>query len=159
MSQRVGSIKKLLSSARSMKWGMNIWPPFLFAGVRVLHISPDFRTVRVKLSKTPFTTNYFRTQYGGTIFSMVDPFPAFMLYRSLGRGHVVWDQRGEIDFLSPGQTSLYAELVLTGEVIDQVRSQAASGEKVLPWFTVEVFDSSRAVVARVRKQVYVRKKR
>ena len=106
MSQRVGSIKKLLGSARAMRWGMNIWPPFLFTGVRIQHISADFRIARIKLAKTPFTTNYFGTQFGGTMFSMVDPFWAFMLYRNLGSDYVVWDRRGEIDFES-GRTALY----------------------------------------------------
>src|SRR5699024_6117811 len=118
MSQRVGSIKKLLGSARAMRWGMNIWPPFLFTGVRIQHISADFRIARIKLAKTPFTTNYFGTQFGGTMFSMVDAFWAFMLYRNLGSDYVVWDRHGEIDFESPGRTALYAQVVLTEEVID-----------------------------------------
>lgn len=159
MSQRVGSIKKLLSSARAMRWGMNIWPPFLFTGVRIQHISADFRVARIKLVKTPFTTNYFGTQFGGTMFSMVDPFWAFMLYRNLGSEYVVWDRRGEIDFESPGRTSLYAQVVLTEEIIADIRTRADSGEKVLPWFEVELLDRSGALVAKARKQVYVRKRR
>ncbi len=159
MSQRVGSIKKLLGSARAMRWGMNIWPPFLFTGVRIQHISADFRIARIKLAKTPFTTNYFGTQFGGTMFSMVDPFWAFMLYRNLGSDYVVWDRRGEIDFESPGRTALYAQVVLTEEVIDGIRTRADAGEKVLPWFEVELLDRSGALVAKARKQVYVRKRR
>lgn len=158
MSQRVASFKKLLSSSRAMRWGMNIWPPFLFTGVRILHISRDFRRARIKLAKTPLTTNYFGTQFGGTMFSMVDPFWAFMLFRNLGPGYVVWDRRGEIEFVSPGHTSLYAQILLTGEAIEEIRTRAESG-RVLHWFEVDLLDTSGAVVARVRKQVYVRKKR
>lgn len=159
MSQRVGSIKKLLSSARAMRWGMNIWPPFLFTGVRIAHISPDFRVARIKLAKTPFTTNYFGTQFGGTMFSMVDPFWAFMLFRNLGPNYVVWDRRGEIDFESPGHTSLYAQIVLTEEIITELRERADAGERVLHWFEVDLLDRSGGVVAKARKQVYVRRKR
>lgn len=159
MSQQVASIKRLLSSARAMRWGMNIWPPFLFTGVRIQHISPDFRTARIKLVKTPFTTNYFGTQFGGTMFSMVDPFWAFMLYRNLGSGYVVWDRRGEIDFESPGRSTLYAEITLTEEIIADLRARADTGEKVLHWFDVDLVDRAGTVVANTRKQIYVRKKR
>lgn len=159
MSQKVGSIKGLLSTARGMQWGMNIWPPFLFSGVRIKHISPDFRHARIKLVKTPFNTNYFGTQFGGSMFSMVDPFWVFMVYRNLGPGYVVWDRRGEIDFESPGRTALHAEMTLNQETITELRERADSGERVLHWFELELLDDSRAVVAKVRKQVYVRRKR
>lgn len=159
MSQKVGSVKKLLTNASAMRWGMNVWPPFLFTGVRIQHISPDFRLARIKLAKTPFTTNYFGTQFGGTMFSMVDPFWTFMLYRNLGPDYVVWDRRGEIDFISPGRAALYAQVLLTEEIITEVRERADAGEKVLHWFELELLDTSRAVVAKVRKQVYVRRRR
>lgn len=159
MSQRVASIKKLLSSSRALRWGMNIWPPFLFTGVHIAYISSNFRVARIKLAKTPFTTNYFGTQFGGTMFSMVDPFWAFMLFRNLGPSYVVWDRRGEIDFESPGHTALYAQIVLTEEIISELRERADAGERVLHWFEVDLLDRAGAVVAKVRKQVYVRRKR
>ena len=43
--------------------------------------------------------------------------------------------------------------------LDEIRSATASGEKYLRWFPVEVIDEQGDVVARVRKQLYVRRKR
>ncbi len=158
MPQKVGAIKRLLSSASAMRWGMNIWPPFLFSGIQVRHISPDFRHARIRLAKTPLTTNYFGTQFGGSMFSMVDPFWMFMVYRNLGADYVVWDRRGEIDFEAPGRTALHAEMTLAEETIREIRARADAGEKVLHWFELELLDDARTVVAKIRKQVYVRRK-
>lgn len=141
-----------------MTWGMNLWPPYLFTGVRIKEISRDYRRARIRLAKTPLTTNYFGTQFGGTMFSMVDPFVAFLLYRNLGPEYVVWDRRGEIDFESPGRTALFAEVRLTDEIIAELRERADAGERVLHWFDINIVDTTGALVARVRKQVYVRRK-
>src|SRR5690625_5023337 len=158
MTQRVAAIKRLLTSARAMRWGLNVWPPFLFTGVRVTHLSPDFRAARVKLRKTPLTTNYFGTQFGGSMFSMVDPLCALLLYRNLGPGYVVWDRRGEIDFEAPGRTALYARITLSPETIAEIRERAASGAPVLHWFELDITDAHGSLVARVRKQVYARRR-
>ncbi len=142
-----------------MRLGMNLWPPFLFTGVHVTRISPDFREAVIKLRKTPLTTNYFGVQFGGTMFSMVDPFWALLLYRNLGEEYVVWDRRGEIDFESPGHTTLFARVHLTQEAIDEIREKAAGGDRVLHWFDLELLDTNDKVVAKVRKQLYIRLKK
>jgi hypothetical protein len=43
-------------------------------------------------------------------------------------------------------------------VVDELRAAAANGEKVLRWFETEVKTAGGEVVARVRKQIYVRLK-
>jgi hypothetical protein len=47
---------------------------------------------------------------------------------------------------------------LTNERVEAIRAQAASGEKVLPQFDVDVRDADNALVARVHKTLYVRLK-
>jgi hypothetical protein len=50
------------------------------------------------------------------------------------------------------------ELVLDPEVVEDLRAKAAGGERVLHWFECDILDASGAVVARTRKQVYIRRK-
>lgn len=159
MSQKVGPVKKALSSPRGMRLGMNLWPPYLAAGVRVERFSDDFRSVDVRLDKRPWNTNYVGTAFGGSMFSMSDPFWMFLLMQHLGRDHVVWDVRGEIDFVSPGTTALHARFEITDTDLAELRAEAAGGGKVLRWFETEITDDAGATVARVRKQVYVRRRR
>lgn len=159
MSQKVGIVKRLVSSPRGMTIGMSLWPPYLAAGVRVEGFSPDFRSVRVRLNKRPWTTNYVGTAFGGSMFSMSDPFWMFMLLQHLGRDHVVWGVKGEIDFRAPGTSTLHAEFSISDADLAEIRAAAAGGEKVLRWFTTDITDDDGVVVATVRKQIYVRRKR
>lgn len=158
MTQRIGGIKAALSTPTWLRRGMNLWPPYLFAGVRIEAIDPDWRRVRVRLAKTPMTTNYFGTQFGGSLFAMVDPFWVIMLIHNLGTDHVVWDKAGEIEFVTPGKTAVRAELVLDPVVVEELRARAAGGERVLHWFECDILDAGGAVVSRTRKQVYIRRK-
>lgn len=50
---RLPSWKSLVRDARVLRHGMNAWPPFLFAGIRVREVSPDFRRARVELRYHP----------------------------------------------------------------------------------------------------------
>ena len=138
---------------------MSVWPPYLAAAIRVEHIAPDFSQARVRLNRRPWNTNYVGTAFGGSLFSMSDPFWMFLLMRRLGPDFVVWDVAGEIDFVAPGRTAVHAEFVVTQEDVDEIRDAAAGGDKVLRWFSTDLTDDAGEVVARVRKQIYVRRKR
>jgi len=143
---------------RQLRWGMNLWPPFLGAGIRVRHIAQDWSEVRVELRQGLLNRNYVGTHYGGSLFSMTDPFYALMLMHLLGERYLVWDQAASIEFLAPGRGTVSALFRLTNEEVEALRAQAASGEKVLPAFDVEVRDARGALVARVHKTLYVRLK-
>lgn len=157
--QQVGRVKALATHHRTLQHGMNLWPPFLFSGIRVERMSPDLRTVRVRLRRLPATTNYVGTLFGGSLFAMTDPFWMLMILRNLGPDYVVWDKAAEIDFIAPGRASVTATFELTQDVLDEIVTAAADGEKVLRWFAVDVITADGTVVARVRKQIYVRRRR
>jgi acyl-coenzyme A thioesterase PaaI-like protein len=145
--------------ASRLRFGMNLWPPFLFAGIRVLEIAPDYRYARVRMRLRPWNRNYVGTHFGGSLFAMTDPFWMLLLFHQIGRDHVVWDQAGEIEFVAPGRGTVYAEFRLTDEHVEQVLSETGSGEKSLTWFDTDVVGQDGTVVAKVRKQVYARRKR
>ena len=63
-------------------------------------------------------------------------------------------KQGSTDAYRRVMQRLYDEAVL-----DEIRAAAAGGEKVLRWFEMDVRDAAGDVVAKVRKQVYVRRKR
>ena len=143
----------------TLRWIFNLWPPFAAAGIHVTHLSRDWRHARVELRMRPWNRNYVGTHFGGNLFSMTDPFWMIMSLQSLGRDYIVWDQAGAIDFLKPGRDTVHADFRLTDEVLDTMREATAGGAKYLHWFTTDIVDGEGDVVARVRKQVYVRRKR
>lgn len=154
-----GRWSKVLGTPGALRTGMNLWPPYMGAGVVVEHIDPQWRSVRVRLRRSPLTANYVGTQFGGSLFSMADPWFMLLVMRRLGSGYVVWDKAGEIDFVSPGRTAVRATFAVSDEEIDAFRSAAEGGEKVLRWLSAELLGADGAVVAVVRKQIYVRRKR
>lgn len=81
-----------------------------------------------------------------------------LVMQALGRDYFVWDKAGEIEFVKPGRGAVVADFHLTDEVLTQLRTATAGGAKHLHWFDVDVTDAQGEVVARVRKQLYVRLK-
>ena len=159
LPRQYADLTKFLGSAEAMRRFMNLWPPFLFAHIHIDEMSADFRRVRVTLHKRTVSSNYVGTLYGGSLFSMCDPFWMIMVLRNLGDDYVVWDKAGEIEFVSPGRKSVSTEFVLTDEALDELRAEVEIEGKALRWFENEVRDVDGTLVARVRKQVYVRRPR
>jgi acyl-coenzyme A thioesterase PaaI-like protein len=137
---------------------MNLWPPFFFNGIRVQSVSDDFTEAKVVLRLRPWNRNYVKSQFGGNLFSMTDPFWMLLVMHQLGGDYYVWDKAASIDFVAPGREDVYAHFRLDGATVDELRAAAAGGEKVLRWFDTDVVTASGEVVARVRKQIYVRLK-
>ena len=146
-------------SARTLRRVLNIWPPLLFAGIRVESWSDDWRHAHVRLGFNRLTSNFVGTQFGGSLFAMTDPFWMIMTMQSLGADYIVWDKAGEIEFVAPGRARVFAEFHLDDSVLDEIRTATAAGDKYLRWFETEVKTAEGEVIARVRKQVYVRRKR
>ncbi len=144
---------------RLMRHALNVWPPFAASGIRVEHISSDFRTARVALHHRWWARNYVGTLFGGALFAMTDPFWMVLVLRRLGPGYVVWDRGAEITFLSPGRSTVRAEFVVPDELVAQLRAEAQGGAKVLRWFETDVVAQDGTVVARVRKQLHIRQRR
>ena len=66
-SVRIPTWQDFGASPTTLRRALNLWPPFLFSGVRVEHIGEGFSSVRVRLRLTPLTRNYVGTQYGGSL--------------------------------------------------------------------------------------------
>ncbi|MBB5019938.1 acyl-coenzyme A thioesterase PaaI-like protein [Chitinivorax tropicus] len=145
-------------SPRKMKWLINLWPPYLGAGIKVEHIAPDYRRVEVSLRMRWYNRNYVGTHFGGSLFAMADPFYMLMLMQILGRDYYVWDKSAHIDFVSPGKGKVTALFLVTDEVIEAIQQATASGDKYLPELLVLIHDEQGNLVARVSKQLYIKRK-
>ncbi|MBK5537841.1 DUF4442 domain-containing protein [Pseudomonas sp. TH05] len=151
-------LNQRLGKARLLRWIMCLYPPYLGAGVRVRHISADFREVRVSMGLGWYNRNYVGTQFGGSLYAMVDPFFMLMLMENLGREYIVWDKAATIDFIAPGKCPVFARFTIDQALLDQIRQHTASGEKYLPLLQVDIHDGDGTLVARVDKTLYVRLK-
>ena len=137
---------------------INIWPPFFGAGIRVTRRSPDMKIVDVEMKLHFFNRNYVGTHYGGSLYSMTDPFYMLMLMHNLGRDYIVWDKAATIRFRKPGKGRVRAEFRLTDAQVNKVRQMLTTQDKYEPVFLVEVKDETGDVVAQVHKVLHVRRR-
>ena len=138
---------------------VNWYAPHLGAGVRVSHVADDFRHVRVELALRWYNRNYVGTHFGGSLYSMVDPFHMLMAIHALGRDYVVWDRSSSIEFVSPGRGTVSAEIHLSDADVAAMRDATADGRKYHPRFDIEIVDEQGTIVARVHKELHVRRAR
>jgi acyl-coenzyme A thioesterase PaaI-like protein len=137
---------------------LRIYPPFLGAGVRIRRAERDLSRVEVELPLTAWNRNFVGTHFGGSLYSMCDPFFMLMLMARLGRRYVVWDRSASIEFLRPGRGTVTASFELPEARVEEIRREADRGEKIFPRFEVTVVDGAGEPVARVSKVLYVRRK-
>jgi acyl-coenzyme A thioesterase PaaI-like protein len=135
---------------------INLYPPLLGAGIRVHKV--DELTVRVEMKLTALNRNIVGTHFGGSLYSMCDPWFMLILMRALGSDYIVWDKSASIQFLQPGRGTVTVTFHIPQERLDEIRRAADSGQKVEPLFTVDVLDTGGQAVAHVEKLLYVRKK-
>lgn len=137
---------------------MSFWPPFVGAGIRVKHVSKDFREIDVEMKLRFWNQNYVHTHFGGSMYSMTDPFYMLMLLENLGKDYIVWDKAATIRFKKPGKGKIRCEFRLTQEKIDEILEIMKTQEKTEPTFKAVIYDEQNDVVAEVDKLLYVRKK-
>ena len=148
----------LLNNPALFRRLMNLWPPFLGAGISVRRISHDWRSVHVTLRRYWFNRNYMGTHFGGSLYAMTDPFYMLMLIRNLGKRYVVWDKSASVEFIKPVQKRVSATFTLEAHRIEQIQARTADGRKHFEDFTIDVTDGSGSLIAKITKKIYIRKK-
>lgn len=140
-----------------LKFGLNIWGPYLGAGIRVEHISADWRKTRVSMKLRWYNTNIMKAHFGGSLYSMTDPHLMLMLMQVLGKEYQVWDKAAEIEFVAPGRGIVYSDLQILNKDLGSIYHHTKKGEKHFHQFDVDVVDTSGDLVATVKKVLYIRK--
>ena len=137
---------------------INLWPPFLGAGIRIRRLQPDGKAIDVEMKLHFWNRNYVGTHYGGSLYSMADPFYMVMLIENLGPDYIVWDKSASIRFRKPATGTVTASFRLTDQQVEEIRQKLETEDKVEPSFAVEIKNQEGVVVAEVQKLLHVRKK-
>lgn len=144
-------------SVAALRERINDYPPYAGAEIEVTHIADDGSELRVQMPLTERNQNLVGTQFGGSLYAMVDPHLMILLMLRLGAGYVVWDQAASIEFVRPGRSRVHAVIRVTDGELAAIREATGSGDKHLPQWELEILDAEDQVVARVRKTLYVRR--
>jgi acyl-coenzyme A thioesterase PaaI-like protein len=137
---------------------INFYGPFLGAGVKLEKMNKDFRYARVTMPLTFYNRNYMGTQFGGSLYAMVDPWYMLMLIKNLGNNYIVWDKAATINFRKPGKGKVFAEFLLEEHVIESIKQNLEITTKMDQIFKVEIKDDNGKIIAEVDKVLYIRKK-
>ena len=136
---------------------INWWPPLLAAGISV-RWGRDYRSADVTMRLRFWNRNYVGTHYGGSLYSMTDPFYMLMLMENLGSDYIVWDKAASIRFRKPGKGTVRAEFRLTEQQLEEIRGKLTSQEKYEPIFVIDVRDEAGNVIAEVQKTIHIKRK-
>jgi hypothetical protein len=144
--------------ARLSRFVVNVMPCIRGGGGKVMHISEDFMHLRVKLALTWRTRNIMGTIYGGSMYASTDPFYMLMLMRILGKDYVVWDKGCSFRFKRPAKETIYADFVITPQMLNDLRTQVESqGETTVTW-PLQYKSKDGTVYVEFEKMLYVAKK-
>lgn len=94
---------------------LNLYPPYLGAGVKITYISEDWKELHVSMSLRWFNRNAVGTHFGGSLYSMVDPHLMLLLMQMLGKEYWVWDKSATIEFVKAIRKKVTSEIKISNK--------------------------------------------
>lgn len=145
-------------SASLARFLFNLWPPFWFTGISVKKVSKNWRYLRVEMPLRFYNKNIIGIHFGGSLYSMIDPWYMMMTANNLGGQYYVVDQSACIKYVAPGRGRVYAEFFLNDTDIAEIKKLADENEKVTKTFMVAIKNTDKETICEVEKTIYIRKR-
>lgn len=128
-----------------------------YTGASIVPEIHDKNSITVRMPLLPSNTNYVGTQFGGSLYSMTDPFYMFILMENLGDDYMVWDKSASIEFLRPGTSDVSVHFYVSEKEIQEIKKEVAEKKKTTKVFHCEIIDVEKKVIAKVSKELYIRR--
>ena len=152
-------LKNLSDKPEFMRRAINFYAPLRGAGIHVHRIGANFEEVEVHLPFTRRNKTIMGAHFGGSLYAMADPFYMLILMKRLGHRYHVWDQESNIRFIAKGSALVKGVYQVDDQTLNEIKSKAATGEKVLHTFETDITHVDGSVVAHVTKVLYIRLKK
>ena len=136
---------------------LSFWPPYFFSGIKVISVNDSFTKIDVCMKHRFWNTNYVGSHFGGSLYSMCDPFYMFILLHHL-KGHIIWDKGASFVFKKPGYGPMYVTFEISSNTIDQLRCEAEKSFSISPIFKTRVRDQNDDTIIELEKVLYIKKK-
>ena len=137
---------------------INFWFPFLGSGIKIVKVNTERTQFDISLRLTARNKNLFGTQFGGSLYAMTDPFFVFILILNMGEDYIIWDKSANIEFIKPGKSKVYSTISIDSNRINEIKSEIDQIGKSTYFFDTEILDKEGVLIAKVKKEVYIRKK-
>ncbi len=146
---------KFIQNSFGMEEAFRMFGPY--RGANIMPSLIDDYTYEVQMPLVLSNTNYLGVHFGGSLYSMCDPFFMFLLMRNLGEDYMVWDKSAKIDFLKTGKGTVKVKFHIPQSEIDAIKEILLTQKKIDRFYEAEVIDDDGSIVARVHKTLYIRK--
>lgn len=138
--------------------GLNFWPCIRRTGGKVIHLSADFKELKVQLKLSWQSRNLVGTIFGGSMYASTDPMFMLMLIEILGPDFVVWDKGCTIRFRRPAVKKMICDFKITEQMLTEVMTQVHEKHEHSFTWQVAYKDEQGLVYCELDKVLYIAKK-
>jgi len=141
---------------------INLYPPMLFNGVRVLFVAKDFTSLKLRIRRTLLTRNHTGSIFGGSLFSAVDPFYALMYWQIFQQENLecfTWLKSAEIKYLKPANRKLYASLFISEEEKKNALAAIKVKERFDAHYTIYLSDKEGVKYVEIKQLITLKLKK
>lgn len=139
-----GAIKRLES-----------FEPFKLMQVKILELSPDWRSIKLLLPLSEAATNHQGTMFGGFMASLADPVAALACGK-LYPEYAAWTRKLSIDFLRAGTTDLELRFDFPADLEPVISKDLQEKGRSTPTFTYAYYLKDGSLCAQVSCSVAIR---
>ena len=125
---------------------------------KIVRVSKDLHTVRIKIPLSYKNKNYMGSIFGGSLFAATDPIYMIQLMQILGKEYVVWDKASVIRFKKPAYSVAYADFHFTSDEIAEIQQRVISEKEVNFVKYLQITDSNQNVFTELEKTIYISSK-
>ena len=136
---------------------LEYFPAFWLMRIRVLEISDNWRTVRIRLPLTQISRNMGGFMFGGFQASLADPVAALACARNFP-DYAVWTRALKLDFLHEGRTDLELRFHFDPQQEEVIRRELAQRGRSNPVFEFGYYLADGTLCTRIFNTVAIRPK-
>ncbi|MDT7832080.1 DUF4442 domain-containing protein [Flavobacteriaceae bacterium S356] len=149
-------LSRIFKKKTIFRYGFNISPMYRRSTGRIIEVSEDILSVKIRIPLSYKNSNYVGSIFGGSLFSATDPIYMVQLIHILGDKYVVWDKESTIKFKRPAKEAVYADFNFSPEEIDQIKKDVAQNNEIDIKKTLNITDQQgSSIIAEVSKIIYV----
>ena len=142
-----------------LKRVLNLWLPFIFNRIKIIHISDDFKQIDVRLKLSFWNRNPGKALWGGAIFSAADSFFPIILKQNALLNGIETDfftKSTNVSYLKPSKTDLMFNFNVSDDEVSSMIDILNRDGKYQEWHTVYGIDKNGNKCVKVKIQPYLR---
>ena len=152
-------IKKIMTILIVSKFMLSHYAPYSGAGIKIAKIDLSTYHIQVKMPLTRTNPNIVGVYFGGSLSSMVAPFYMLLFMHHLGPKYIVWDKTATIKFLTPSRGTVYADIRLDFQEVEQIKTLTKNYTPVIRRYSLNIFDEAGLRITEIEKTLYIRRKK